>query len=144
MRYRCLLGIKWATADCNVDPQAIKNLPHLQPLSVAPMDRNLWAKPWSAPPHVQGETNRLRLGSFGSSEKASEEIWSHIRSRIQALDTEREVWFVLGNALSKGELTTQAGKKKPAAEAIQVFSLLQTTWGAVSQLGARLRIFCSP
>jgi hypothetical protein len=54
------------------------------------------------------------------------------------------VWLVLGNALSKGELTTQAGKKKPAAEAIQVFSLLQTTWGAVSQLGARLRIFCSP
>jgi superfamily II DNA or RNA helicase len=133
-----------ASALHDVASQAIKNLPHLQPLSVAPMDRNLWAKPWSAPSHVQGETNRLRHGSFGSGEKASEEIWSHLRSRIQAPDTEREVWLVLGNALSKGELTTQAAKRKPTAEAIQVFSLLQTTWGAVSQLGGRLRIFCSP
>lgn len=129
-----------ASALHDVAAQAIKNLHHLQPLSVAPMDRRQWTRPWSARPHVVGETYRQRYGVFES----SEDMWKHICSRIQAPDTDREVWLVLGNGLSKEHLQVQASKRRPAPEAIQVFSLLQATWGAVSQLGARLRIFCSP
>jgi hypothetical protein len=97
---------------------------------------------WSAA-HVNGRTRRLRYGNFASGQA----MWKHIRARIADPDSNREVWLVLGNSLSKSELQRQADRRapaKPTAEALQVFSLLQTTWGAVSQLGSRLRIFCSP
>jgi len=129
-----------ASALHDVAAQAIKSLTHLQPLADAPIDYSLWDKPWSAPPHVQGVTHRQRHGSF----ETAGQMWSHIRSRVQDPQTSREVWLVLGNALSKSHLESQALKDKPAPEAIQVFALLQTTWGAVSQLGGRLRVFCSP
>ena len=89
---------------------------------------------------MTGETHRLRHGSF----RSSKAMWKHIRFRVQDPETSREVWLVVGNALSKSHLESQARKSKPAPEAIQVFALLQTTWGAVSQLGGRLRVFCSP
>jgi hypothetical protein len=58
--------------------------------------------------------------------------------------SEREVWLVIGRSLSRSALEAEALRPKPKAEALQIYSLLQTTWGAVSQVGARLRIFCSP
>jgi superfamily II DNA or RNA helicase len=132
-----------ASALHDVASQAIKNLPHLQPLSEISMATAAWTRPWSARPHVTGATRRLRHGPFTS----GPEMRKHIRSVVATPDSDREIWLVLGNALSKGELQRQANRRPPATpepEAIQVFSLLQTTWGAVSQLGARLRIFCSP
>ena len=72
-------------------------------------------------------------------------MWDHIRKVIAAPESEREVWLVLGQSLSKKALEEQRTPNgRPLAEALQVFSLLQTTWSAVSQLGGRLRIFCSP
>ena len=128
-----------ASALHDVAAQAIKNLHHLQPLTETRMATSGWVGDWSAS-GVTGRTRRLRHGAFTS----GPEIWRHIRAVIAAPDSEREVWLVLGNSLSKSELQRQAGRRPPAAEALQVFSLLQTTWGAVSQLGARLRVFCSP
>lgn len=131
-----------ASALHDVASQAIKNLPHLQPLAETPMRTASWTRRWHAA-RVRGSTRRLRYGTFTS----GPEMWKHIRSRIAAPDTDREVWLVVGSAMSKRELEAQASRRypaKPEPEAIQVFSLLQTTWGAVSQLGARLRIFCSP
>lgn len=124
----------------DVASQAIKNLLHLQPLAPAPMDTARWLTPWNARPHVSGTTHRLRHGDFRTRRQMSE----HIRDHITAPDIEREVWLVIGNALSKRHLQEQAAKAPPAAEPIQVFSLLQTTWGSVSGLAGRLRIFCSP
>jgi superfamily II DNA or RNA helicase len=128
-----------ASALHDVASQAIKNLPHLQPLAETRMATAAWTRRWSAA-GVTGTTRRLRHGNFSS----GPEMWKHIRSVVAAPASEREVWLVLGQSLSKSALETQSSKQRPAAEAIQVFSLLQTTWGAASQLGARLRIFCSP
>lgn len=60
--------------------------------------------------------------------------------------SEREVWIVLGQSLSVERLKRELAKKKnpPAPEVLQIFSLVQATWSATSQMGARLRIFCSP
>lgn len=129
-----------ASALHEVAAQALKNLSHLQPLTVVPMDRSTWTKKWAASPHVTGTTHRLRYGTFGTSNA----MWKHIRSHITNPDVDREVWIVLGKSMSKQKLQAEARKAQPKAEAIQVFALLQATWGAVSQLGARLRIFCSP
>jgi hypothetical protein len=132
-----------ASALHDVAAQAIKNLHHLQPFADTHMSTATWTGNWSAAPHVAGSTGRLRHGNFSS----GPEMWKHIRSVIAEPSSDREIWLVVGNSLSKAALQAQANKRRPArpaAEAIQVFSLLQTTWGAVSQLGARLRIFCSP
>ncbi len=128
-----------ASALHDVASQAIKNLPHLQPLADVGMQTGYWTRAWSAPPHVTGATRRLREGNLSS----GHEMWRHIRKVVAAPDSEREVWLVLGQSLSKEALEKQV-KPRPEAQAIQIFSLLQTTWAAVSQLGGRLRIFCSP
>jgi superfamily II DNA or RNA helicase len=129
-----------ASALHDVAAQAIKNLLYLQPLTDVRPPSAQWTKPWSAAPHTTGTTRRLRAGNLGT----ANQIWAEIRKVIANPSSEREVWLVLGQSLSRQALSNQAAKQRPAPEAIQVFSLLQTTWGAVSQIGARLRIFCSP
>jgi superfamily II DNA or RNA helicase len=129
-----------ASALHDVASQAIKNLLYLQPLTDVRPPTDRWTKPWSAAPHTTGTTRRLRVGNLNT----ANQIWTEIRKVIANPSSEREVWLVLGQSLSRQSLSSQAAKQKPAPEAIQVFSLLQTTWGAVSQIGARLRIFCSP
>jgi hypothetical protein len=131
--------LRSASALHDVASQAIKNLPYLQPLSDAEPPDKRWTSPWRAK-GVEGTATRQRVGSFTS----SPEMWRHIRAVIANPQAEREVWLVLGQSLSIETLKAEATKTKPAAEVLQIFSLLQTTWGAVSQLGARLRIFCSP
>jgi len=128
-----------ASALHDVVSQAIKNLPYLQPLAETKPRMNYWAQPWKLP---QGNTTtgRLRVGNYAT----PTQMWSRVREVISNPSGEREVWLVLGQSLSKAALREQAQKSKPVPEAIQVFALLQTTWGAVSQLGARLRVFCSP
>jgi hypothetical protein len=128
-----------ASALHDVASQAIKNLPYLQPLSETKPPTDRWMRPWKLPGTNEG-TRRLRVGSFDT----AAEMWAHMRQVISNPNGQREVWLVLGHGLSKQALREQARKPTPAAEAMQVFSLLQTTWGAVSQLGARLRILCSP
>jgi superfamily II DNA or RNA helicase len=128
-----------ASALHDVASQAIKNLPYLQPLSDAEPPDKRWTSRWKAR-GVEGSARRQRVGSYTS----SPEMWKHIRAVIANPQAEREVWLVLGQSLSIEALKAEAAKVKPAAEALQIFSLLQTTWGAISQLGGRLRIFCSP
>jgi hypothetical protein len=123
-----------------VAAQAIKNLHHLQPLTDTPMSTRTWTGMWSGAPHVTGTTPRLRYGNFQS----GPEMWKHIRRVVADPESDREVWLALGNSLSKARLEAEATRRPPAPEAIQTFMLLQATWSAVSQLGARLRIFCSP
>ena len=123
----------------DVASQAIKNLHHLQPLVDSGMSTAGWMQAWRAP-RVQGSTRRLRHGSF----RSGPDIWKHIRSLVANPGSDREIWLVVGNALSKSELENQARRRAPAAEVLQVYSLLQTTWGAVSQVGAQFRVFCSP
>ena len=57
---------------------------------------------------------------------------------------DREVWLVLGAAMSLAEVAAQARKPRPSDEMIQIYALLQVAWSAVTQCGGRLRIFCSP
>jgi hypothetical protein len=128
-----------ASALHDVASQAIKNLPYLQPLSeTAPRGKH-WTTQWSSP-GVHGTATRQRVGSFTT----TADMWKHIRAVISNPRAEREVWLVLGQSLSVEALKADTRRRPPPAEALQVYSLLQTTWGAVSQLGARLRVFCSP
>ena len=128
-----------ASALHDVSSQAIKNLMYMQPLVEDRSKATNWTSRWRSR-GVRGTAPRQRVGSFTSTDA----IWQHIRDVICDPRAEREVWLVIGRALSRSALETQARRPQPSAEALQIYSLLQTTWGAVSQVGARLRIFCSP
>ena len=74
-----------ASALHDVASQAIKNLPHLRPMTVLPLNRSRWGRRWSSG-HVTGTTHRLRYGQFGS----SDHMWRHISGHVTAPDVERE------------------------------------------------------
>ena len=81
---------------------------------------------------------RLRVGK----QRTGAELWSYARSVITDPSADREVWLVLGAALSASAVRDAVDN--PTPELIQIYALLQTAWGAISQTGARLRVFCSP
>ena len=112
---------------------------YIQPLAEERPKATNWTLPWRSQ-GIRGTATRLRVGSFTSTDS----IWRHIRGVISDPQADREVWLVVARSLSRQALEAQARRPQPSAEALQIYSLLQTTWGAVSQVGARLRIFCSP
>jgi hypothetical protein len=128
-----------ASALHDVSSQAMKNLMYLQPLAEERPKAKNWTTRWRSP-HVDGTATRQRVGAFPSTDA----MWQQIRSVISNPQAEREVWLLIGRSLSRSALEAQARRPQPSAEALQIYSMLQTTWGAVSQVGARLRIFCSP
>ena len=119
--------------------QVVKNLPYLQPLNEVRPRLSNWSRPWRAG-GITGSTRRLRVGDYSS----AVDMWARIRRVTSDPNGSREVWMVLGNSLSKEALIKAGRKDDVSPEAIQVYALLQTTWAAVSQLGARFRVFCSP
>src|SRR5262249_55662992 len=122
-----------------VSMQAVKNLLYLQPLDDGRRPHtSRWVRPWESPGVVEGTTRRLREGNQNTETK----MWRRIRETVARPNAEREVWLVLGNSLSLSSLQTKGAKSVP--EAVQSFAILYSTWGAVSQIGARLRIFCCP
>ncbi|MGW6227712.1 hypothetical protein ACWFQT_11390, partial [Cellulosimicrobium cellulans] len=127
-----------ASALHEVVSQAVKNLLWLQPLNADTPAVGLWDKPWSADQRRKHTVQRLRSGEF----EDTEAMWRCARSVITNPSADREVWLVLGGTLSKKALVEAI--EKPTPELIQIYALLQSAWSAVSQTGARLRVFCSP
>ncbi|WP_460653939.1 DEAD/DEAH box helicase [Kribbella endophytica] len=128
-----------ASALHEVVSQAVKNLLWLQPMTIDSPVKPYWDTRWkNSKDGEEHQAGRIRVGDHKSGEKA----WEHTRSVIVDPAADREVWLVLGAALSKSEL--EAAVATPTPELIQIYALLQTAWGAASQIGARLRVFCSP
>jgi superfamily II DNA or RNA helicase len=131
-----------ATAFAEVCSQAVKNLDILTPFSmIEPPNLSLWGGKWRT--HwkevPQVVDRRIRLGKG-----TANEVWQKIRSIIRDPTATREVWIVVGSAFSKNKFREAANKSKQPPEIIQILYSLQSTWGSVASIGARLRIFCSP
>lgn len=128
-----------ATALHGVISQALKNLPYLQPFEEIAPPTGHWGNRWKA--KDGGTINRRRVGDY----KTSADAWKQIRAVIANPQADREVWLVMGQSLSVAKLKTELAKraKPPEPEVLQIFSLLQTAWAATSQMGAKLRVFCS-
>lgn len=119
--------------------QAIKNLVYLQPSSQETPRHSGWGQPW----RLSADSPSVPRNRIGT-ETDPKILWRTIRALIADPQAEREVWLVLGNSLSKKALREQSRKNKPTPEALQALTILHATWVAVSQTGARLRVFCSP
>lgn len=127
-----------ASALHDVVSQSLKNLPYLQPFDEVKPPTAYWANPWRA--KDGGAITRKREGSFTTGTEA----WKQIRAVIANPQADREVWLVMGQSLSVASLNAELSKQRPAPQVLQIYSLLQTAWSAASQMGARLRVFCSP
>lgn len=131
-----------ASAFAEVCNQAVKNLDILTPFSlIEPPNLSLWGGKWRASwkkvPQVVNR--RIRLGGG-----TANEVWKKIQAIIRDPTTTREVWIVVGSTFSKKEFREAANKAKQPPEIIQILYSLQSTWGSVASIGARLRVFCSP
>lgn len=131
-----------ASAFAEVCSQAVKNLDILTPFStIEPPNLSLWGGKWRT--HwkeiSQVVDRRIRLGKGNANE-----VWQKIRSIIRDPTATREVWIVVGSTFSKNKFREAANKGKQPPEIIQILYYLQSTWGSVASIGARLRVFCSP
>jgi superfamily II DNA or RNA helicase len=128
-----------ASALHEISSQALKNLVYFQPYFVGePKNLRLWDKQWNG---LQGRVaSRIRRGRPITGRGA----WNKIRSALLDPRAIREVWLVLGQGTSRAAFEAETQKRRPAPEAVQMLYSLQATWGAVSSVGGRLRVFCSP
>jgi hypothetical protein len=127
-----------ASALHEVSAQALKNLGYLQPYFVGePKNLNRWNRPWTG---REGRVkSRIRRGDV-----TGREAWKRMRAALLDPQTSREVWLVLGQGLSKTSLETARRKVNPPPEVVQLIYSLQGSWGAISSVGARLHVYCSP
>lgn len=122
-----------------ISSQALKNLGYFQPYFVGePKNLSRWDRQWRGP---QGDVaSRIRRGGPMTGRAA----WKKIRTALLNPQTVREVWLVLGQGPSIAALDAERRKSDPRAEVVQMLYSMQSTWAAVSSVGARLRLFCSP
>jgi superfamily II DNA or RNA helicase len=122
-----------------ISSQALKNLGYFQPYFVGePKNLNRWNGQWRG---SQGQVaSRIRRGGPVTGRGA----WKKIRTALLNPQTTREVWLVLGQGPSIAAFDAERRKSNPRAEVVQMLYSLQSTWAAVSSVGARLQLFCSP
>jgi superfamily II DNA or RNA helicase len=131
-----------ASAFADVCNQAVKNLDILTPFSaIEPANLRSWGTKWRTSWNEvpQVVNRRIRKGP-----KSPSEAWQRIQSLIRDPAANREVWIVVGSTFSREEFRDAANRTKQPAEVIQILYSLQSTWGSVASIGARLRVFCSP
>jgi superfamily II DNA or RNA helicase len=133
-------SLKSASDFQEVCGQATKNLDILLPFSDSrPNKLASWADAWRAP-RVEGSVHcRIRKGP-----RIPQRSWEAFRSIICDPAAEREVWIVFGGGLSRKAFEDDARKDTPAPETIQLLYLLQSTWSAISTVGAKFRVYCAP
>jgi superfamily II DNA or RNA helicase len=128
-----------ASALQEIGMQALKNLGSFQPFTTGtPANVQRWGGPWTHPT-IGTVTRRLRRG-----EGTGVQVWLRIRDALRDPLVTREIWLVLGAALSKQALTASQSSNNPTPETIQLLYALQSVWSSVQATGARLRVFCSP
>lgn len=119
--------------------QAMKNLAHLQPVDPPVPDRRNWCAPWR-PTKKYEPVTRQRVGQYGD----EGQLWTAMRDVITDPNSEREIWLLLGEALSKAAVEKNLASDKASPQTVQIYALLQNAWSACQQIGVRLRVFCSP
>ena len=108
-----------------------------------PQQIGLWHGVWDGP-GGEGRVDRRIRRKTGPWAKftTGPQIWNGLQAMLARQGTDREVVMVLGAALDRHRLFTQARRSNPPAPAVHCIHLLRSTMAAVGGVNARLRIFC--
>jgi len=122
----------------DVCSQATKNLEYMTPSSnLNPPNINLWDQPWNGG-KIGFVSNRIRRGL-----RDPNNIWSIIKSVIRNPISRREVWVIIGGNFRIEDFRAECNKESdPKANAVSLYYLLQSTWGAITSAGASFRVYC--
>ena len=125
-----------------VQAQAVKNLEYLSPIATVAASRIArWSSSWKYKDTDPSGIPRIRrqIDGCGTAAQISNEIDRLARS----VESDKEVWIVLGNGLEISSLrqALASGVRPNDYHLIQLLYLIQSTNHSVSQVGAKLRIF---
>lgn len=130
-----------ASAFHDVCGQAMKNLGLLNPQwNQRPKNLEIWNGPWVID-EIGAVKRRIRQPARGMKAEAA---WEKLERLIRHPAAVREVWVVMGDGMSRAAFEREQRKERPPASAIQLIYLLQSTWSAVSSVGAIFKVFCKP
>ncbi|MBN9657046.1 MAG: DEAD/DEAH box helicase family protein [Acidobacteria bacterium] len=134
-----------AAAFHDVCGQAVKNLGVMTPQWNRKFNKEIWDSPWKLTKKKTGEvltvSRRVRLAPPNIAAKRS---FEQLDELLRLPTTTREVWIVMAQGLAIDKFNKARQSDHPKGNILQMLFLLQSTWGAVSSVGATLRIFCQP
>ena len=135
-----------ASAFHEICSQAIKNLDYLSPYAQPdPRRVTRWQREWKAPLVERSVRRRIRRsGARGTVAKQAEAFMEAHMRVVTDPSARREVWMVLGSGFSLEAFNQERSQTVLRPEIVQIAYLLQATWAATSEIGATLRLFCSP
>jgi superfamily II DNA or RNA helicase len=124
----------------DVCSQATKNIGYLSPYTtLTPSNITRWDGYWTAP-KVEGTVANRVISPQGDNAEA---VWEKIKRITQDPNSDKQVWIVLGQILSKNRFLENIVRESPPANSIQALYLIQSTMDSVSSIGAKLKILCS-
>jgi hypothetical protein len=130
-----------ASAFHEVCGQAVKNLGLLNPQwGQRPKKLEIWDRPWIHK-KIGSVERRIRLPHSGLNAEAA---WEKIERIVRHPAAVREVWVVMSDGMSRKAFVRRQKENTPPASVIQLIYLLQSTWSAVSSVGAVFKVFCKP
>ncbi|MGY3499177.1 DEAD/DEAH box helicase [Bradyrhizobium sp. USDA 4502] len=132
-----------ASALHEVCSQAAKQIGTISQFNpIEPKQIALWSGTWEGPGGEGTVDLRVRRSQGAWHGLDGIAIWARLRSLLLSQSTDREVVMVLGAALERDRLFTQARRQTPPAPAVHCIHLLRSTMAAVAGVNARLRVFC--
>lgn len=125
--------------------QVKKNLDYAHRYSDrTPPNLSLWNGDWRPAGKIftKGDYVKNRIRRPANIE--GREFWDAARELLADPNAFIEVWMVVGGGFRFATYYHEMQKRDPSPQVIQIAYQLQSTLDAVSQMGARLRIFCRP
>ncbi len=124
----------------DVHAQVVKNLEYLNPVhTVAPDRSRRWNGVWKWNKKSKQGVRRIRRAPAGFT---GARIADEVNGLVRSVETQKEVWVVLGKGFAVKELLAAVGGGKvPDYHSVQLLYLLQSCNDQVSAVGAKLRVF---
>ncbi|HBZ6634844.1 DEAD/DEAH box helicase [Clostridium botulinum] len=97
---------------------------------------------WNNNPWVDKD-KKIEVSRIMTDKITGEDFWEKYKEILTNINSTVEVW-IFGNLTSYGKLKTQLKNSNPEEQVNQLMWLLNSTNETISQVGAKLRIFCMP
>lgn len=138
-------GITSGTYFHKICGQVKKNLGYAHRYSNrSPPNLRLWDGPWRPTGRIFSRGDFVSRRIRRPARTDGTRFWNKAQDLLSNPNSTVEVWMMLGEGFRFGSYVSELRNEQPAPQAIQIAYQLQATLDAVSQIGAKLRIYCQP